>query len=187
MSDSVRPHRWQPTGLALGFSRQEYWSGLPFLSPVNESEKWKWSHSVVSDSSWPRGLQPTRLLRPWDFPGKSTGVGCHCLLHWYILKQTNSSANGLVIDLSLKSPQKQTYRSGEPQCTALHANNSPWKHPSRPTSGISPPLIFALPSHILCRNCPEQSLTSSLLYPLSQRLNSHSWVCNQIVFLKQSI
>ena len=27
------------------------------------------------------GLQPTRLLLPWDFPGKSTGVGCHCLLH----------------------------------------------------------------------------------------------------------
>ena len=24
---------------------------------------------------------PTRLLRPWDFPGKSTGVGCHCFLH----------------------------------------------------------------------------------------------------------
>ena len=28
----------------------------------------------------PRGLQPTRLLHPWDFPGKSTGVGRHCLL-----------------------------------------------------------------------------------------------------------
>ena len=26
------------------------------------------------------GLEPTRLLRPWDFPGKSTGVGCQCLL-----------------------------------------------------------------------------------------------------------
>ena len=25
-------------------------------------------------------LQPTRLLCPWDFPAKSTGVGCHCLL-----------------------------------------------------------------------------------------------------------
>ena len=24
-------------------------------------------------------MQPTRLLRPCDFPGKSTGVGCHCL------------------------------------------------------------------------------------------------------------
>ena len=38
------------------------------------------SRSVVSDSSRPHGLQPTRLLRPWDFPGKSTRVGCHCLL-----------------------------------------------------------------------------------------------------------
>ena len=45
-----------------------------------EGEKWKWSRSVVSDSSRPHGLKPTRLLHPWDFPGKSTGVGCHCLL-----------------------------------------------------------------------------------------------------------
>ena len=49
---------------------------------MHESEKWKWSLSVVSDSSWPHGLQPTRLLYPWDFPGKSIGVGCLCLL-WY--------------------------------------------------------------------------------------------------------
>ena len=31
----------------------------------------------MSDS---HGLQPTRLLWPWDFPGKNTGLGCHCLL-----------------------------------------------------------------------------------------------------------
>ena len=36
----------------------------------------------MSDSSRPHGLQPTRLLRPWDFLGKSTGVGCHCLLRY---------------------------------------------------------------------------------------------------------
>ena len=61
---------------SLGFSRQEHWSGLPFPSPMHESEKWKWSCSVVSDSS-----------RPMDcsLPGSSvhgifqarTGVGCH--------------------------------------------------------------------------------------------------------------
>ena len=67
---------------SLGFCRQEHWSGLPFPSPMHESEKWKWSRSVVSDPQRPHGLQPTRLLRPWDFPGKSTGVGCHCLLWW---------------------------------------------------------------------------------------------------------
>ena len=38
------------------------------------------SHSVMSDFLWPHGLQPTRLLCPWDFPGKNTGVGCHSLL-----------------------------------------------------------------------------------------------------------
>ena len=74
-----------PGSPSLGFSRQELWSGFPFPSPMHESEKWKWSHSVVSDSSRPHGLQPTRLLRPWDLPGKSTGVGCHCLLQRYTL------------------------------------------------------------------------------------------------------
>ena len=38
---------------SLGFSRQEHWSGLPFPSPMHESEKWKWSRSVVSDFSNP--------------------------------------------------------------------------------------------------------------------------------------
>ena len=52
---------------------------------MRESEKWKWSRSVVSNPQQPHGLQPTRLLRPWDFPGKRTGVGCHCLLHQYLL------------------------------------------------------------------------------------------------------
>ena len=68
-----------PGSLSPGLSRQEHWSGLPFPSPVHGSEKWKWSRSVVSDSSRPHGLQPTRLLHPRDFPGKSTGVGCHCM------------------------------------------------------------------------------------------------------------
>ena len=36
--------------LPLGFSKQEHWSGLPFPSPMHESEKRKRSLSVVSDS-----------------------------------------------------------------------------------------------------------------------------------------
>ena len=65
---------------SLGFSRQEHWSELPFPSPVQESEKWKWSYSVVFDSLRPHRWQPTRLSCPWDSPGKNTGVGCHLLL-----------------------------------------------------------------------------------------------------------
>ena len=53
---------------SLGFSRQEHWSGLPFSSPMHESESEREvSRSVVSDSLRPSGLQSTRLLRPWDF------------------------------------------------------------------------------------------------------------------------
>ena len=38
------------------------------------------SSSVMSTSLQPRGLKPSRLLHPWDSPGKNTGVGCHALL-----------------------------------------------------------------------------------------------------------
>ena len=38
------------------------------------------SHSAMSDSLQPRGLYPTTLLCPWDFPGKTAGAGYHFLL-----------------------------------------------------------------------------------------------------------
>ena len=65
---------------------------VAIASPMHESEKWKGSHSVVSDSQRPHGLQPTRLLHPWDFPGKSTGLGCHCLLRVVRAGEFKSSA-----------------------------------------------------------------------------------------------
>ena len=37
----------------------------------------------MSDSMRPHKRQPTRLLCPWDSPGKSSGVGCHCFLQEY--------------------------------------------------------------------------------------------------------
>ena len=38
------------------------------------------SHSVMSNPLRPHGLQPTRLLCPWNSPGKNTGVGSNYLL-----------------------------------------------------------------------------------------------------------
>ena len=51
------------------------------------------TRSVLSDSVQLHGLSPTRLLCPWDSPGKSTGVGCHSLLQGIFLTQ------GLNLDL----------------------------------------------------------------------------------------
>ena len=141
--------------LSMEFSRQEYWSGLPFPSPgdlpdpgieprspafrqilyhlaaaaaakslqscptlcnpidgsppgpsvhwilqarvlewvaISFSNAWKWSHSGVSNSEWPHGLQPTRPLRPWDSPGKNTGVGCHSFLQCMKVKTESEVA-----------------------------------------------------------------------------------------------
>ena len=48
------------------------------------------SHSVVSYSLQPHGLQPSRLLCPWDCPGNNTGVGCHFLLQGiFLTKESN--------------------------------------------------------------------------------------------------
>ena len=45
------------------------------------------SHSVMSNTLWPHGLYPTRLLCPWDFPGKNTGVDYHFFLQGIIPTQ----------------------------------------------------------------------------------------------------
>ena len=51
--------------------------------------------SVVSDSVQSHRRQPTRLPRPWDSPGKNTGVGCHFLLQ--CMKVKSESAGNVLI------------------------------------------------------------------------------------------
>ena len=48
------------------------------------------SCSVISDSLKPHGLKPTRLLCPWNFPGKNTAVGSHSLLQGIFLTQESN-------------------------------------------------------------------------------------------------
>ena len=69
--------------------------GNPALSGVNGKTLWaaaaaEWlSHVLLCATLW---TQPTRLLRPWDFPGKSTGVGCHFLLQCMQVKSETEVA-----------------------------------------------------------------------------------------------
>ena len=46
----------------------------------------------MSNSVQPHGQQPTRLLCPWDSPGKNTGVGCHFLLQCMKVKSESEVA-----------------------------------------------------------------------------------------------
>ena len=75
----------------------------------------------MSDSWRPHGLQPTRLLHSWDFPGKSTGVGCHCRAPRYVLlsglfkrQETSGFAPPLPPWISLDSYQSLCCRKADP-------------------------------------------------------------------------
>ena len=45
----------------------------------------------MSDSVRPHRRQPTGLSRPWDSPGKNTGVGCRCLLQCMKVRSESES------------------------------------------------------------------------------------------------
>ena len=72
-----------PTSLRLSFSAFESLGGRRkheeecFRLPFQEHPG---AGSVVSHSLQPYGLQPARLLCPWDFPGETTGIVYHFLL-----------------------------------------------------------------------------------------------------------
>ena len=55
----------------------------------------------MSDSVQPHRQQPTRLPRPWDSPGKNTGVGCHFLLQCMKVKSESEVAQSC---LTLSDP-----------------------------------------------------------------------------------
>ena len=77
------------------------------------------NRSVASNSLWPQGLQPTRLLCPWDSPGKNTGVGCH---------------------LPPTPPGNLPNPGIKPASPALQADSRPLSYSRSPTVGIFTPL-----------------------------------------------
>ena len=63
---------------------------------------------VVSDSVRPQRQQPTRLHRPWDSPGKNTGVGCHFLLQCIKVKSESEVAQSCP---TLATPWTSAYQA----------------------------------------------------------------------------
>ena len=79
------------------------------------------SRSVMSDSLQPHGLQPSRILCPWDSPGKNTVVGCHYFLQKIFPTQESNSGllrcNQILYCLSYK------------EVLTVYSQHSNWNHP----------------------------------------------------------
>ena len=65
---------------------------------------------VVSDSLRPYGLQPTRLVCPWDSPGKNIGVGFHAFLQGTLPAQGSKT-----VSLALQANSLPTWPPGKPK------------------------------------------------------------------------
>ena len=98
-------------------------------SPSHKS-KAKQIRSVVSDSLRPHGLRPTRLLCPWGFPGKGTGVSSHFLLQGIFPTQgLNPGVLHCRQTLYPLSPQGSPPHGDPLTVTLYHTTAPPKSHP----------------------------------------------------------
>ena len=94
--------------------------------------------SVTCDSLWLHGLQHTRLLCPWNSPGKNTGVGCHFLLNaWKWKVKVKSLSHAWLLETPLTAAyqappsmgfSRQEYWSGLPLPSPLLGTRYCLKH-----------------------------------------------------------
>ena len=109
--------------------------------------------SSCPDSLQPHGLWPTRLLCPWDSPGRNTGMGCHCLL-------------------------QGSFRTQGLNSCLLH-----WQTDSLPLSHLGNPEYRRAMSLFHAQTLPSMSGMSEIAaYPLTARYGSnlnvhwHEWI-----------
>ena len=131
-----------PCGImcAFGLEMEEGEGGMQCDMSRNPSGPWEFgqletefssvqfSRAVVSNSLRPHRRQPTRMPRPWDSPGKNTGVRCHFLLQCMKVKSESEVAQSCLtlsdpMDCSLPGSsihgifQARVLDSSFPQCT----------------------------------------------------------------------
>ena len=118
------------------------------------------NRSIVSDSLPPHELQPTRLLCPWNTPGKNTGVGDHFLLQ--------KGFSSLQFTRSVVSDTLRPHRThhARPPCPLpapeFYSNSCPlsfWCHPTISSSIV--PFSSCLQSFPASGSFPSQFFASS--------------------------
>ena len=126
----------------------------------------------MSDSVRPHRRQPTRLRRPWDSPGKNTGVGCHFLLQCMKVKRESEVAQSC---LTLCNPMDcsmpgfpvhhqllELFQTHVHQVSDAIQPSHPLSPPSLPALNLSSIRVFSSES-ALCNRWPKYwSFSSSI-------------------------
>ena len=104
----------------------------------------------MSDSVRPQRRQPTRLPRPWDSPGKNTGVGCHFLLQCMKVKNESEVAQSCS---TLSDPMDCS-----PRGSSLH-----WISQARVLEWGAMAIAFSSLVRLISSKCKKKCFLSHLL------------------------
>ena len=123
----------------------------------------------MSDSLQPHGLLPTRLLCPWDSPGKKTGVSCHILL------QRIFPTQGLNPPLlNCRQILYHLNHQGNPQFSLGSRNSSPFPLLGcwgvRPKVPLSTSPAIEQEGHALIFSCENTRITTSFWITIDKRI-----------------
>ena len=109
----------------------------------------------MSDSVRPHRRQPTRFPRPWDSPGKNTGVGCHFLLPCMKVKSESEVAQSCPIlatpwTAAYQAPpsmgfSRQKYWSGVPLPSLLHTVREKESSVTQSCATLCDPMACSMP------------------------------------------
>ena len=116
----------------------------------------------MSDSVRPHRQQPTRLPRPWDSPGKNTGVGCHFLLQYMKVKSESEVAQSCPTLVTLWTAAYQA-----PPSMGFSRQNTEWVAISFSNAGKWKVKVKLL-SHIWLSNLMDCSLPGSSVHGMFQ-------------------
>ena len=128
----------------------------------------------------PHRWQPSRLPRPWDSPGKNSGVGCHFLLQCMKVKSESEvvqSCPTLSDPMDCHLPDSSVH--GIFQATTFVCNSLPRALPLPLTSPHHPPSQWTLPYHDSPSSHPLLWVAAISILPLPSSLrplqNPSSW------------
>ena len=118
------------------------------------------SPSVVSGSLQPHGLQPASLPRPWDFPGKNTGVGCHSLFRgprdWLNLGLLNCNSGGFFTVWATREPLIHTLSQAKQARTQKGSTAPKLLLKKMAVSWRNPFICGLIPNRLKSKETPSQ-------------------------------
>ena len=108
--------------------------------------------SVMSDSMRPHRQQPTRLLCPWDSPGKNTGEGCHFLLQCMKVKSEVTQSC-----LTLSNPM-DCIPAGSSVHGIFQARVLEWGAIAFSIKMLVDVIYKSVPNYVICTTCYRRAL-----------------------------